>query len=106
VRFGYFRIVEEMFLRSWWVILFMILCYMFFEQSIKHRDIEYVKLYHQLVDLREARKIALADQQKLLMHINSQSDPAWIELTLMRVLGLVPEGQVKVYFQSEQTTDD
>lgn len=103
MRFGYFRIVEEMFLRSWWVILFMILCYMFFEQSLKHRDIEYVKLYHQLVDLRLARKLALAEQEKLLMHINSQSDPAWIELTLMRGLGLVPEGQVKVYFQREQS---
>ena len=97
------RVIEEMFLRSWWVILFMLICYMFFEHSVKQRDIEYVKLYHQLIELREARKLEQAEHDKLLRHINSQSDSAWIELTLMKGLGLFPEGQTKVYFQSEQT---
>lgn len=96
--YGIFNVIEEMFLRSWWVILFMLICYMFFEHSVRERDIEYVKLYHQLIELREMRKSAQAEHDKLLMHINSQSDPAWIELTLMKGLGLVPEGQTKVYF--------
>ena len=100
--FGFIRVIEEMFLRSWWVILFMLICYMFFEQSLRHRDAEYVKLYQQLIELRETRKIAQEENAKLMMHINSQSDPAWIELTLMKGLGLVPEGQTKVYFKNEQ----
>jgi hypothetical protein len=75
---------------------------MFFEHSVKQRDQEYIKLYHQLIELRETRRLAQAEHEKLLRHINSQSDPAWIELTLMKGLGLVPEGQTKVYFQKEQ----
>lgn len=33
-----------------------------------------------------------------MLEINSQSDPAWVELMLMKNLGLVPEGQIKVFF--------
>jgi hypothetical protein len=39
-------------------------------------------------------------QEKLLLTINSQSDPAWIELVLFRELGLVPEGAAKVWFKT------
>lgn len=95
------KVFEEMFLRSWWVILFMILCYMLFEHSVNQRDVEYSKLYQQLLELREARSIALAAQKRLMMQINSQSDPEWIELVLKKGLGLVPEGQIKVFFDKE-----
>ena len=100
-RFALIKVFEEMFLRSWWVILFMILCYMLFEHSVNQRDVEYSKLYQQLLELREARSIALAAQKRLMMQINSQSDPEWIELVLKKGLGLVPEGQIKVFFDKE-----
>lgn len=46
----------------------------------------------------------LALREDLTDQVESQNDPAWVEMTLMRVLGLVPEGQSKVYFHSDQTT--
>lgn len=43
----------------------------------------------------------LEEHEDLVLQIHSQSDPAWIQLTLMKGLGLVPDGQMKVFFQSE-----
>lgn len=94
-----FKLIKETLIGSWWVILFMIFCYMLFEQGFRQRNAEYTKLYEQLLELRSEKENALAVQEDLLMQINSQSDPAWIELTLMKELGLVPEGQTKVYFK-------
>ena len=49
-------------------------------------------------DLLKKKKLALEKQKGLLRQINSQNDPAWIELMLMKEMGLVPEGQTKVFF--------
>lgn len=84
-----------------WVILFLIACIYFYESALKKRDREYNKLYGQLQELQTFRDQARQEQKMLLWQINSQSDPAWIELTLMKVLGVVPEGQTKVYFRED-----
>lgn len=89
---------EECFLRSWWVLLFGILCYMLFEQGIQVRDREFVQLQEHYNDLEKQKREALTLNEKLLLEINSQSDPAWVELILMKGLGLVPEGQIKYFF--------
>lgn len=44
---------------------------------------------------------ANAKREDLLMQIESQSDPAWIELLIKKHLGMVPYGQTKVYFDKE-----
>lgn len=48
--------------------------------------------------MQNEKQKALQKQQDLKWQINSQSDLAWIELTLMKGLGLVPEGKKKVFF--------
>lgn len=57
------------------------------------------QLCQQLQTLEQERTAALRQRTALQQQIASQSDGAWIELILMRELGLVPEGQKKVYFQ-------
>ena len=57
----------------------------------------------------QAKKSSLADEKvqlverrrELLLELASCDDPAWVELSLMRKLGVVPEGQVKVHFSDE-----
>lgn len=95
------KILEEVLIQSWWVILFILLCYMAYEQGMKKRQANFVKLYEQFKDLQIEKKRGLAIQKELLLKINSESDPAWVELTLMKGLGLVPEGQTKVLFFKE-----
>lgn len=93
-----FRAVEFFFLRSWWVILFILCCYLCYEQGLKKRDSDFAKLHHQFLELTKEKALVSAQQENLLLQVNSQSDPEWIELILMRGLGLVSEGQTKVIF--------
>lgn len=52
----------------------------------------------QLQELQAAKTKASAEHDALLAQVESQNDIDWIELTLMRELGMVPEGQRKVFF--------
>jgi hypothetical protein len=79
-------------------IIFLMICCIAYEQGLRIRDKVFIKLQTQYASLEEEKKRALAIQEDLLLQINSQSDPAWVELTLMKVLGVVPEGYKKVYF--------
>lgn len=86
------------FLRSWWVIAFVFCCTILYEQGLKKRNMIYQQLTEKAVQLQVEKEKVLRRQQNLELQINSQSDRAWVELTLMKELGLVPEEQQKVYF--------
>jgi hypothetical protein len=92
------------FLSFWWVVLFSLLCYIAYEQSSKWHERDFMALTFQLETLRKEKEIALSEQIKLTQQIQSQNDPAWIELTLIKELGLVPEGKTKVIFADRQDT--
>lgn len=94
--------LEGLVLHSWWVVVFMLACYAAYERAIYHRDIEYDRLHNQLVSMHQETEVAKALQKNLYLQINSQSDPTWIELVLMKRLGLVPEGQLKVFFSDSR----
>ncbi len=94
--------VESFCLNWWWVVLFLLFCSALYEQGLKKRNREYGKLYQKLMELHQQKEEALALNEKLLRQVNSQSDPAWVELVLMKGLGLVPEGQIKVFFRKEE----
>lgn len=80
------------------MILFVLICYFAYDRAIHHKKLEEKKLRMKL-DLLSSNKIeALDRQEELNRQIASQNDEAFIELTLMRRLGLVPEGQKKVHF--------
>ncbi len=48
--------------------------------------------------LEQKKAELLADREELRSQIQSQSDPAWVEMILMRELGVVPEGWLKIHF--------
>lgn len=55
-------------------------------------------LNNQLHALQNAVAEATLEHEDLLAKVQSQDRIEWIELTLMRELGMVPEGQKKVFF--------
>ena len=69
-----------------------------FEISLKKVEAEEMALKRQLTVLKQRIEEAKSHQHYLKKSINSQSDPAWIEMVLKKELGLVPEGQTKIYF--------
>jgi len=91
-------IIDRVFIRSWWVVLFILFCYLCYEQGLRKRDVDFAKLYIQYMDLLDEKQRALAKNENLHLQINSHNDPEFVEMTLMKGLGLVPEGQTKVLF--------
>ena len=96
------KILHIVFIQSWWVVAFVLVCTIIYEQGLKERDLLYQQLTQKLMTLQQEKQDALQQQQNLQLQINSQSDLAWIELTLMKGLGLVPDGQQKVYFFADE----
>jgi hypothetical protein len=85
--------------RSWWVVLFCI--------AISAVHLHFLKLQKEgiqtqkerLMSMQREKLAAIALRDDLKERIASQSDPAWIEMVLMRDLGVVPEGFLKVHFK-------
>jgi hypothetical protein len=96
--------VKKFVSRYWWVILFVSLCATVYASSIRKKQEVIASLDQQLSNLESQTQELREIQQDLRLQIDSQSDPAWIQLTLMKVLGLVPEGQSKVYFYNEASS--
>jgi Tfp pilus assembly protein PilE len=88
-------------LASWWVLFFALLCYVAYEQSLRSYYYHWELLTAQASLLQKQQEQARHLQRELKASVNSQQDPAWIELTLMRQLGVVPEGQWKAVFTGE-----
>jgi len=84
--------------RNWWVIAFAALCGVLYLHGVRQKNSAYQEMTVRLQVLEAEKAVALANQEELLLQIQSQSDPAWVEMVLKRNLGLVPEGQTKVYF--------
>lgn len=89
---------ETLFIRCWWVILFCLLCAFFYEQGRKRIDGEYRNLHNQLIKAQTVRNQKLRIREDLMLKVNSQSDPDFVELLLMKELGVVPEGHLKFFF--------
>jgi len=90
--------IERFLWNFWWVIVFILSCCILFEHAIYPQRREYGALLAHLRELQAEKEQALTLQDMLNRKLNSESDPAWIELSLMKGLGLVPEEQTKVFF--------
>ncbi len=87
--------------RWWWVVSVLLVSFSIFTLASKKKFSE-IKMLTSRVAALEAQKVTAShEREDLLRQIDSQSDPAWIELILMKGLGLVPEGHKKIYFHKE-----
>lgn len=86
---------------SWWVGAFVLFTYMLALKTSHSKEEQIARLTEQLSSLTQEKSFALQSQYSLLTQIESQKDPLWIEMVLMKKLGVVPEGQIKVLFKKE-----
>ena len=93
------KLLDACFVRSWWVFLFVVLCYGLYSQGMHKKKAAQRELLTRLEEYQAQKIQALEEQEDFLLQIQSQTDPAWIEMILMKKLGVVPEGQTKVYFE-------
>jgi len=86
-------------LRNWWVIAFILMTWAFYLQAIHKKNRLMIKLEEKAQVLNQACLLARGEKEELLLRMQSQDDPEWMELVLKEKLGVVPEGQIKVVFQ-------
>lgn len=96
------KVIERLFLRSWWVGACLLLCGIAYEKGASATAQESEKLGDLRFQLLQKKEHALQKKEKLLLRLNSASDPRWVELVLMEGLGLIPEGQTKIYFSEKR----
>lgn len=90
------------FLKGWWWVFAIVICsYLFYIPLVHNKNVSRKELESRVAALEYEKVLAVEEQEMLLLRISSQSDPCWIEMMLMRALGVVPEGQVKVHFQNQ-----
>ncbi|MBN2480035.1 MAG: hypothetical protein JXA94_07390 [Parachlamydiales bacterium] len=92
--------VNAIFVRSWWTILFLLIAYIGFSGGMKKRNKDIYELKSKLCLLQNQQAYLARQKDDLTARINSQSDPTWVELVLMKELGVVPEGKIKVHFKN------
>lgn len=89
----------EWFRGSWWVVAITLSAYAFHLHSARTHHFERTHIEGVLSHLNERRGEAEAEQRDLEMRLQSQDDPEWIKMVLMKGLGVIPEGNIKVHFE-------
>lgn len=92
------RLYEEIVLKSWWLILFFLVCFFIYDRASYVREKEEKSLLKKEEALFLRQKKAVKLNEELRQEQQWLNDPAYIEMILMKSLGLVPEGQTKVIF--------
>lgn len=89
----------QIFFRNWWVVAFVLMACGFYLQAI-HKKNRLVKTLQERVDhLSQAKREAERKKEELVLRIQSQEDPEWLELVLKENLGVTAEGEFKVVFE-------
>ena len=89
---------EILFVRSWWVIIFFGFVFITYQQTIKSKNKEIFENKNKIALFEKQKILSCKENEDLNLMVNSLSDPEWIEIILMRDLGVVPEGKLKVHF--------
>lgn len=85
--------------KNWWLIAFCMLAALAHVHFSKEKKSALNALQARLEEMEREKLQALQLKEDLQLMIASQNDPAWIEMVLIRQLGVVPEGFLKVHFK-------
>ncbi len=97
--------INELF-RSWWVLLCIFISFGLYEEGCRTLEKDIAFLQSKIITLQEEISLKAEIQKELARDISSQKDPAWIELSLIKNLGLVPEGYTKIYIVPKEGEED
>lgn len=90
--------IGSIWLQNGWVIAFCALIGCVYLQAFKQKKVAISEMSFRLEEMEKEKLLALQEKEELNLRIASEGDPAWIEMILMRELGVVPEGFLKVHF--------
>lgn len=85
--------------RNWWVFAVCVVAVAIHVHFSKEKSQALQALNTRLSQMHAERLEMIRFQEDLRLQIASKDDPAWIEMVLIRELGVVPEGFLKVHFE-------
>jgi hypothetical protein len=88
--------------RYGWTALFLTACFILYSQAMQKKADVCSDLKGKIRELESLKQFVQSEREDLALQIHSQSDSEWIEMVLKKRLGVVPEGQMKVYFKTEE----
>jgi len=92
--------------RDWWSALtsfsFCLFCIIVLSKGLEAKEHAHEELQETIHELECIKVAALETKADLHLQLESRSDTDWMELLLKKRLGVVPEGQIKVYFQRDE----
>ncbi len=94
--------LAELLHRYGWVLLFWVVCFTLYSQAMHKKSVVYSELKENIRDLESLKALTELEREDLALQIYSQNDADWIEMVLKKNLGVVPEGQTKVYFKKDE----
>lgn len=99
------RRLEKLLREYGWVVLFALICYGLYYRIHLHNAEELHLLKTMHAHLLHEKRQAYQVKAELTLHWQSEADPKWRELVLMRELGVVPKGFKKIVFTPPPSND-
>jgi len=84
--------------KSWWLLVFVVIAFIGFERLSSRKNKEIHEYRSSIFSLHKKKEDLFKKHQDLIFQKKSQREPYWIEMVLMKKLGVVPEGKIKVVF--------
>lgn len=86
---------------QWGLFISLLLCCgSIYLRAFRERSQTLSELAFRVQELKKEKFLAIQEKNELDLRLHSESDPAWIEMVLMKELGVVPEGWIKIRFTS------
>lgn len=87
------------------VALVFCLCTLWGYHTLRSRqDQQLAKIYSTLTHLENKKAVLQLEEERMREEIASQSDPAWVEMVLIKKLGYAPKGSSKILFSGGSLT--
>ena len=91
--------LHHIILKNWWVVAFILMAWAIYIQAIHKKNRLVDTLQERVNTLTAAKMQAMEEKEELVLRMQSQEDPDWIELVLKEKLGVAAEGELKVVFE-------
>lgn len=101
---SWLHIVEETLISSWWLILYALAGGFVYDRALTRLKTEESRLQYRIDDLHQRILCEEVKYRNLTLHLECWDNPDVMEISLIRKLGLVPQGYTKVMVSPFEST--
>lgn len=77
-------------------------CFSLYGEAMYKKSKVCAELKDKVQKVEALKRLLLEEQEELTSELSSHLDDDWLEMVLKKRLGVVPEGQMKVYFKKDE----